>query len=183
MIPMTKTIYLGEYELRADPSGGSKIEVLHVPSGKTFEIEKGNLNLPELQTEAYLGSSQSIAADNNFDKVTVDTITRDDFDAFDTSNNEFVAPRDGKYRIRSTAFVENLGQGNSLRSEIRVNGTTVQRSIGHGALSANVDVPVEDTEELAEGDVVTLHAALNAGSSKNLLSDVFRTNISITRIG
>jgi hypothetical protein len=39
-----KDLTLGEYNLRTDPSSGEKIAFEHVPTGRTFEFDKGRLN-------------------------------------------------------------------------------------------------------------------------------------------
>jgi len=157
-------------------ASGAKIErdgghlKLTPESGKETQI---GINA---KARAYLGTSQIDAG--NLDKIELDTESYDPGNNFDTANNKFVAPITGYYQINAMIRISTTIVGHAVGFNIEKNGTPIVGKYTQTPTDDGDRPSVSDCVYLEKDDEITLtlacpggdHLTVTAGSSVTFLS-------------
>lgn len=162
--------------------GDSKTNGKHVVDG---HVEKS------ANATAYLASSQSIPKNTatrvEFDSTTDDT-AGDDFGAFDTTNNKYVVPVAGDYRVDVTIeWLDQLPAGVEHNINLKV-GTSTEASWIRQTPPNGGQVYCQDHGStvlmgLATNDEITVDLYQTSGTSQPLGSDRSSTHVSFCHVG
>ncbi len=128
--------------------------------------------------KAYLGTQMS-SVTNTPTKVTLDTESWDTDGDFNTTNNDYTAPSDGKYFVVARVGCSSFTTDGEI--EIRVGGSTViaNLSIPSGG-GSSFDI-MSTVVDLSASDVVTLYVNMNDGNF-NVLAGETETYLNIYKI-
>ncbi|QPZ53602.1 hypothetical protein HTVC100P_gp40 [Pelagibacter phage HTVC100P] len=106
---------------------GTKDATTFLRGDNTFAVA-GENNKPLFK--ATMSNNDSSVSDNTYTKVSFNTDTFDADSVFDTSNNRFIAPNDGKYFFVSTVYMyANSANGHRFFSAFYKNGSIQNKSI------------------------------------------------------
>ena len=135
---------------KLDPQSGTALEIgtsgdtITVPTGATFAVS-GTMNASSITAgtlavarggtgittqaifQADLSSSQTGVADATWTKVAFNNDVFDDDSVFDTSNNRFIAPSDGKYVLNYQVYCwAETANGSSHLASLYKNGSNFE---------------------------------------------------------
>ena len=153
---------------------GTSGDTITIPSGVTiansgtatgFGIAGTNL------FRATMSGNNSSVSDNTYTKVAFNTETFDTDSVFDTSNNRFVAPADGKYSFVSGVYMSaNSANGHRVFSSFYKNGSIDNKTVtGLQLGSSNTDIAAtinlnSAILDLSQNDYVEVYAKFDVPS-------------------
>ena len=111
---------------------GQSGDTISIPSGTTLAVSGTATGVGVAGTnlfKAEMSSNQGSVSDDTWTKVSFNTDTFDTDSVFDTSNNRFIAPADGKYFVMAKIYMfPNSANGNKGQSAFYKNGSVDSRS-------------------------------------------------------
>ena len=136
---------------KIDPQSGTTLEIgssgdtITIPSGATIvnsgtQTGFGGVNTPTFSAKST--SNQTGISNGGWTKIQFDTATFNVGSNYDTTNDKFVAPSDGKYFFTASLKINSAGGSATLLGtgcRFSINGTTAGDNvnfIGNGAMSA-----------------------------------------------
>ena len=136
---------------KIDPQSGTALEIgssgdtITIPSGATIvnsgtQTGFGGVNTPTFSAKST--SNQTGISNGGWTKIQFDTATFNVGSNYDTTNDKFVAPSDGKYFFTASLKINSAGGSATLLGtgcRFSINGTTAGDNvnfIGNGAMSA-----------------------------------------------
>ena len=129
----------------------------------------GGTNTPIFR--ATMSGNNSSVSDNTYTKLAFNTDTFDADSVFDTTNNRFIAPSDGKYFFVSAVYMTaNNQNGHRLFSAFYKNGSIENRAIaGHQLGGANTDIAgviMQNSAifDLSQNDYIEVYAKFDVPS-------------------
>ena len=121
--------------------------------------------------KATMSSDQSSVTDNTWTKASFNTDVFDADNVFDTSNNRFVAPADGKYfLIGKLSIYPNTANGNQYWSRFYKNGSQASKEIvtaglgGSDNYMTNFVLVSASVLDLSQNDYIEYYGRFNAPS-------------------
>jgi hypothetical protein len=169
----TSTMQIGSTNTTTITLGVSG-DTINVPSGVTIANSGTATGFGVTGTnlfKATMSADQSSVTDNTWTKATFD---REDFDSdsvFDTSNNRFIAPADGKYfLIGKLSIYPNTANGNQYWTRFYKNGSQASKEIVTNGLGgsdnyiANNVLVNASVIDLSQNDYIELFGRFNADS-------------------
>lgn len=165
---------------------------IDVGDASTKSVTAGNADIDDrfvtnLGARARLSSSQTIS-NATMTKVAFDDVsggdTYDDRDEFDTSNNQFVADKSGKYYVRATVkWDSNTGwsDGDRLQLRIDVNGSGTYPKDNRKLSTNRESFEVADIIPAHDGDTISVKVYHDSGGDRSLVSSD-STNVVISQI-
>ena len=143
-------------------------------SGETVTIASGVTQTVAVNTpnfRATMSGNNSSVSDNTYTKVAFNTETFDTDSVFDTSNNRFVAPADGKYSFVSGVYMSaNSANGHRVFSSFYKNGSIDNKTVtGLQLGSSNTDIAAtinlnSAIFDLSQNDYVEVYAKFDVPS-------------------
>ncbi len=138
-------------------------------------------------TRVYRDSNYALAAYTEA-KVDFTAITTDAGNYFDLANDQYVAPKDGKYLMEGNIRYSNGMAGYPYFLVLYVNGTRTCNNVVHSAVDGIISVSVSDIRYLTKGMTVELKAyheaaGMSGGSVYVFGSTEDMTFLSISCIG
>jgi hypothetical protein len=134
--------------------------------------------------KATMGSSKVDVSDNTYTKVQFSTDTFDADSVFDTSNNRFIAPSDGKYFFKSSVYMyANTANGTRSYSAYYKNGSidnTTVTGIQFGGSDTYLASFINQNSaifNLSQNDYIEVYAKMDVPSgnlSFNLTHSLFQ---------
>ena len=165
---------------QVDPATGTTLtlgtsgDTITIPSGVTiansgtatgFGIAGTNL------FKATMGSSKVDVSDNTYTKVAFNTDTFDTDSVFDTSNNRFIAPADGKYFFVSSVYMyANTANGSKSFTTFYKNGSIDDTTItaielgGSDNYLASTSILNSAILNLSQNDYIEVYAKMDVPS-------------------
>ena len=153
---------------------GASGDTITIPSGATiansgtatgFGIAGTNL------FKATMSGNNSSVSDNTYTKLAFNTETFDTDSVFDTSNNRFIAPADGKYSFVSAVYMSaNSANGHRVFSSFYKNGSIDNKTVVGLQLGAsNTDIAAvinlnSAVLDLSQNDYVEVYAKFDVPS-------------------
>jgi len=121
--------------------------------------------------KATMSNNDSSVSDNTYTKVSFNTDTFDADSVFDTSNNRFIAPSDGKYFFVSAVYMSaNSANGHRFFSAFYKNGSIQNKSISGiqlGSANAYLAAGIMQNSailDLSQNDYVEVYAKFDVPS-------------------
>tara|TARA_R110000851_G_scaffold308044_1_gene466819 strand:+ start:891 stop:1412 length:522 start_codon:yes stop_codon:yes gene_type:complete len=121
--------------------------------------------------KATMSGNNASVSDNTYTKVAFNTDTFDTDSVFDTSNNRFIAPADGKYSFVSAVYMSaNSANGHRVFSSFYKNGSIDNKTVtGIQLGSSNTDIAAvislnSAILDLSEDDYVEVYAKFDVPS-------------------
>jgi len=165
---------------KLDPQSGTALEIgssgdtITIPSGATLTNNGTATGFGTAGTnlfKATMSGNNASVSDNTYTKVAFNTDTFDTDSVFDTSNNRFIAPADGKYSFVSAIYMSaNSANGHRVFSSFYKNGSIDNKTVTGLQLGAsNTDIAAvinlnSAILDLSEDDYVEVYAKFDVPS-------------------
>jgi len=121
--------------------------------------------------KAEMSATNTSVSDNTYTKVAFNTDTFDTDSVFDTSNNRFIAPADGKYFFVSSVYMyANTANGNKSFTTFYKNGSIDNRTVtaielgGSDNYLASATILNSATFNLSQNDYIEVYAKMDVPS-------------------
>lgn len=166
--------------------GDSKTEGDHEVTGIVKRNATTKVFLSSTQTIPD-GTNTKVAFDSTNDTLGSDT-AGDDFGAFDTTNHEYVVPRDGDYRVDvNLSWANSLGEKTVRSVDLVYDGYVEARWIREVPPNSGDTACIEHgttvLKNLTEGNSFYINVSQDSGSSRDLAAFSYETNLSVTHVG
>jgi len=149
-------------------------DTVNIPSGVTIANAGTATGFGTAGTnlfKAEMNASQTSVSDNTFTKVLFNTDTFDTDSVFDTSNNRFIAPANGKYSFVSSVYMyANTANGNKSFTTFYKNGGIDNRTLtaielgGSDNYLASTTILNSAIFNLSQNDYIEVYAKMDVPS-------------------
>jgi len=155
-----------------------------VPGTSHFEsISTNRQTINNYGALVFLSNDQGISGDDSANTVDLDTADFDSLDSFDSSNNQFVVPSNGTYRLSAVAtWQNNIPADISVQVRIIVNGNLEITEWHQTSISDFFTVDASTITELSANDTVRLEVRQDSGNVVDIVGKRKDTNLSIERV-
>ncbi|HHD11906.1 MAG TPA: hypothetical protein ENK42_05640 [Deltaproteobacteria bacterium] len=138
----------------------------------------------EYNAVAYLSAAQSLA-NVTWTKIAFDTVMVNNGNGFDTANNRFVAPVDGRYLVSLVVRTDGWSNDGFMLIRVVKNGSIIYYGPGNSKLpgTSGLGDALCGIVELAAGDVLEFNTYRdNSLDTINISGGIAGTMVSITKV-
>jgi len=153
-----------------------KIEDLE---GMMQQVRDGTLGWEtKVKARAYLSANQAVETVTPT-KITLDAVTHNVGNNFNTTLNRFIAPIPGYYLLSGIILWATVVADKVYRASIYVNGAEVSQSLFQASIADSISPQITTIIHLDKDDYVELYGYHNAGANRNAYGGTKYTYMSI----
>lgn len=158
---------------------------------KVIPHDHDGVNSPLLSTAStkarcrvYRGTSDQTIGSGSYSKIQFNATSFDTTSSWDSTNYRFTAPRDGKYLIACTLYMEVTTTGSLYSMTFNIDGSATysSRNLSYSEGNGNQSYFHTDVLELSQGETLEVQFNQSSGGNKNILFGEADSFVSITEL-